>query len=526
MGTSPRRASEIIMSTVQERGQSRGLGFASRWIVPPRSHTMQGDRAVRNKFNGTLRVMFVVLSLFHVSEGTCGLCDIVCQISDDKLPANASRGDCGAYILAGQTCTMQCPDGYEAPPLTCDAGGAVYHECEAKACPAYTNSEHIANSAGCGAQLPHGHSCAPTCDPGYVMDVGNAMGCSLGVLSSSGTICNAIMDQSDANYNPPRKVRVKESIEMRAQNVHSLLVIVVQDILNDLVQRFRNKHPLVNFKTRVELYPATGRRASRHMHLQLQYDATNAVSGNSQHTIQSQLFGAAANATYIERHASKLYPNTSMYEGSLEIATASLNVDELDSHPSVVVPDRPTGLPCLHCETPLLLADGVSHAPIYKLAMGDRLYSPESADGTPVLGIARTELSPRDVRKVVELPAHTCGEGMPERPIIITKNHAIICEGANRFYQEILPAEEARFWTFPHLANSSDLDSEGRRTTHELCHVHLGDPDVPLFSQGLEMESWDGISAGHDRPYGWAIVPGTTLYVRVSGAGILKPSLA
>lgn len=127
-------------------------------------------------------------------------------LPDAALPAHATRNGCadggadGGALLAGEACALDCDAGYTlfGRQPSCAAGtfdpGSI--ECLPNPCPVPADialPSHGALGGACrntSQLLPHGASCAPRCDEGYVYN-GTQPSCSAGVFSPGAGQCTA-----------------------------------------------------------------------------------------------------------------------------------------------------------------------------------------------------------------------------------------------------------------------------------------------------------------------------------------------
>ena len=98
-----------------------------------------------------------------------------------NLTLSSASGQSGAMTLAhGEECRFACESGYTiSGTISCSFGNVTEPTCQPSPCDATALPANAIGVGSCTAQLSHGDSCQPQCDPSYYIAVGNTT-CSYG----------------------------------------------------------------------------------------------------------------------------------------------------------------------------------------------------------------------------------------------------------------------------------------------------------------------------------------------------------
>lgn len=166
---------------------------------------------------------------------------------------------------------------------------------------------------------------------------------------------------------------------------------------------------------------------------------------------------------------------------------------------------------CFACDTRIKSANGTM-VRVGDVRPGDELYSVDGTSPTTVLATRSSRILPTEHHHLVTVRPHACGRNQPSTEVLMTRHHAIRCPGFMKQFDNIDRRDAADLYTFPDRLPSSSIRFGD--VTDRVCHLDIGDPEVPLVAEGMLAESWDGRDAGVAREYEWRVYKDTPFVQR------------
>ena len=147
---------------------------------------------------------------------------------------------------------------------------------------------------------------------------------------------------------------------------------------------------------------------------------------------------------------------------------------------------------------------------IIDIQRGDKIYTP-GGYGLEVLATRVDKILPSEQHHLVTVLPHACGLNQPSVEVLMTRHHAIRCPD---FMQQwaVNKADANYLHTFPDRLPAASIRFGD--VTDRVCHIDIGDPEVPLVAEGMLAESWDGRDSTAPREYMWKVYRNTPFVQR------------
>lgn len=165
------------------------------------------------------------------------------------------------------------------------------------------------------------------------------------------------------------------------------------------------------------------------------------------------------------------------------------------------------------------MSDG-SYRSISDLNVGDELFSAFATEPIFVKSLVRTAVEAHMRKHIMTILPHACGEGQPSREVVITRNHAIRCP--RLMFEHGVPDDMlTKLHMYPENLPTTSVDLKPRDVSH-VCNVDVGHPEIPLMTEGLLTESWDGKQPTDQRYQAWGSYNNTVFMKRYDIEHILE----